>query len=390
MLSQAPLLTGQVTVSALVVAGGWLAWTLVFPPMALPAAAAGATGVLAHLAFFPHSLSPHLSAPIAILTTGLASMTLANVDIPAPLSLLPCVPAMFWGLRSFLPQHAQDSDQQSVSPDDASPSGDTPPSRAQDEVEVRIAERTRQLAEANRRLRQKVEHLQASQATRIQMYRMLGHELRGPLTTMCSLVDVLVATLNGEEQKDAEVIRNQIDTLLVLVEDLLELARARDGSLSRSAERLDLAVLVQEEVEAQRGAVAEDVKFHLRLAPAPVEADRRDVERIITNLVGNAVKYTRRGVIAVTTGVEDGHTRFGVVDTGPGIPQDKLGSIFEPFAQVNGVDPREGFGSSGLGLAITKALVERAGGAISVKSQVGEGSAFRVRLPVADTLEVEK
>jgi signal transduction histidine kinase len=257
-------------------------------------------------------------------------------------------------------------------------------------VEVRIAERTRQLAEANRRLRQKVEHLQASQATRIQMYRMLGHELRGPLTTMCSLVDVLVATLNGEEQKDAEVIRNQIDTLLVLVEDLLELARARDGSLSRSAERLDLAVLVQEEVEAQREAVAEDVKFHLRLAPAPVEADRRDVERIITNLVGNAVKYTRRGVIAVTTGVEDGHTRFGVVDTGPGIPQDKLGSIFEPFAQVNGVDPREGFGSSGLGLAITKALVERAGGAISVKSQVGEGSAFRVRLPVADTLEVEK
>jgi signal transduction histidine kinase len=385
VLTQVPHLFGRRDWPAVIAPLAWLTWGLTLSePMTLPAATAATVSILVHLAFFPRTLSfsPALISFLVSFTTVLTAVGLAATDVSTSLILVLIVPAAAWAFGVQRLQRTEERESPADAPSDEA-SGDEAA-----ELEMAVAERTRELARLNERLEVSLERLAAVEAARTRTYRALGHELRDPLTSIQGLASVLAQALEGEDQEDVRLIGQKAETLLTLVDDLLELARAQDGSLAREAETLRLDEVAEDAVQGQRLLLADDVRFYLRLAPCSVVVDRHSAERIVANLVGNAVKYTRRGTIAVTTKVENGHAKLGVVDTGPGIPEEAMECLFEPFARVNGSQPREGFASSGLGLAVTKTLVEREGGDIAVESEVGRGTAFWVTLPAGDLLDV--
>jgi two-component system phosphate regulon sensor histidine kinase PhoR len=216
----------------------------------------------------------------------------------------------------------------------------------------------------------------------------VSHELKTPLAAIRGYAETLYDGALGEPATAArftERILRQCRRLQALLDDLLTLSRLESLERTPPHEPVDLAAIVHRAVDLVSSAAGEkQVALVLEEPPAPlppVTGDAEGLERLVVNLLDNAVKYNRPGgEVAVRLAREGGETLLEVRDTGIGIPQDALPRIFERFYRVDKGRAREE-GGTGLGLAIVKHVAQAHGGQIEVVSRMGQGSTFRVRLP---------
>jgi PAS domain S-box-containing protein len=214
----------------------------------------------------------------------------------------------------------------------------------------------------------------------------VSHELRTPLTSIRGSLGLLaggaVGTLPPTAERMVRIALDNSDRLTRLINDILDMERIESGAIPMDFAVCDSAELVTTTVTALRPvAEAAGVELVAGAAAGRVHADADRIVQALTNLVGNAVKFSSRGdQVTVAAEVEKAHVTFRVEDQGRGIPADKLESVFGRFQQVDSSDAREK-GGTGLGLAITKTIVERHGGRIWVESELGRGSVFRFTLP---------
>ena len=256
--------------------------------------------------------------------------------------------------------------------------------RAKERLESQVALRTRELLESNRQLEE------ASQAKSTFLTRM-SHELRTPMNGVVGSTELLARTPQSSKQKRlTETIRSSANVLLHIVNDLLDLSKMQAGKIRFESIQFDLVRVVEECVTLFAGG-AESKNIELVVCP-PVDpimviGDELRIRQILMNLVGNAIKFTAQGEVAVKTNINMDDPRVArvqitVTDTGIGMDSKAMELIFEPFTQADESTTRR-FGGSGLGLAICRELAERMDGTIEVQSSPGVGSVFRVVLPLA-------
>jgi PAS domain S-box-containing protein len=213
----------------------------------------------------------------------------------------------------------------------------------------------------------------------------VSHEIRTPMNAVIGMAELLLDTpLRGVQREYVSALKESAESLLGLIGDLLDFARIEAGKLELAAVPFDVRDLVGDTLRTL-GVRAHQKGLELvsRIAPgvpARVAGDAARLRQVIVNLVGNAIKFTRRGEVLVEVealaGAPDGATlRIVVADTGIGIPEDKQQRIFEAFEQVDPSTTRE-FGGTGLGLAIAARLVAAMGGRLQVASEPGRGSRF--------------
>ncbi|HJQ52344.1 MAG TPA: PAS domain S-box protein [Gemmatimonadaceae bacterium] len=248
-------------------------------------------------------------------------------------------------------------------------------------------------ADLARRAAVVVEHArlfhEAQQATRARddVLAVVAHDLRNPLNTVTMAVSLMLETTPPErvqERRQAEIVRRAADRMNRMIQDLLDVKRMESGRLTIDPRPEHPGVLINDTVDMLRPLAAgstirmeTNVEDNLPL----VVADAARVQQVLSNLVGNAVKFTpRAGTITVCAERIDGEVRFSVIDTGPGIPAEQLPHIFGRFWQAKTSDRR----GIGLGLAIAKGIVEAHNGRIWVESSVGLGSTFYFTLPTAN------
>jgi two-component system OmpR family sensor kinase len=207
-----------------------------------------------------------------------------------------------------------------------------------------------------------------------------SHEMRTPLASIRATAEAALAGAT-EERVALETVAAETERMSILTNDLLTLARSESGRIDGESARVDLSVLTAEAVDTVRRAHA-GLREPIEVALVPdllVEADERELARIVENLVDNAVRYGGLRPIMVRTVEEAPSAVVEVVDQGPGIAAADLDRIFEPFFRVRSdADAAPG---SGLGLAIAAELARRNGGEVSVDSAPGRGATFRLRLP---------
>jgi signal transduction histidine kinase/ActR/RegA family two-component response regulator len=276
-------------------------------------------------------------------------------------------------------------------------------------ITERLRNRTRQAVRTAReligRLEQKTGALEAqaveldrarrdaeqASVAKSQFLATISHEIRTPLNGVLGTTELLLDTpLSPSQRRYAETTHRSARSLLALVDDVLDLARIEAGRLVLQAVAFDLRALVEEAVDLMtitaRGKPVSVASRLPRGLPARVEGDPLRLRQLLLNLLHNAVKFTDHGRVALEVHLVEetsSHVRlrFEVSDTGIGIREDQLDSVFDVFTQADGSSTRR-HGGSGLGLAIVRQLAELMGGRVEVQSQFGEGSlfTFEVRL----------
>lgn len=231
-----------------------------------------------------------------------------------------------------------------------------------------------------------ITHLREIDRLKSEFIAAASHELRTPLTSVQMGVHLLLEGALGElTDSQSEVLqacRQDCERLDKLMRDLLDLSKIEAGESQPQLAPVRARDLIATAVKELRPQVeAKGLRLHVD-APVnlpQVEVDRAQIERVINNLVINAIRYTRNGEIKITAERRNDHVAISVSDTGSGIPSEYLARIFDKFVQVPGAQA----GGAGLGLAISKSLVEAHDGQISVQSEEGHGTTFTFTLPVA-------
>ena len=225
-----------------------------------------------------------------------------------------------------------------------------------------------------RELKQKLEE---STAAKLSFFTQVSHDLRTPLTLVAGpLEHVLEGPLSADQQQTLLMARRNVTILQQLVNNILDFRRIESGNRPLNASRFDLPAAVQEWMGGFSGT-SQSLTYE-GFPALTVEADMRLVERVLFNLLGNAIKHTRPdGHITVSVKQEGASALLSVADDGDGIPPEKLPYIFEEFYKAN-----ESSNGTGIGLALIKAVAELHKGSVSVESTLGKGSTFTLRLPL--------
>lgn len=251
---------------------------------------------------------------------------------------------------------------------------------------ARLAEILNQMAAS---LEENIQSLHRLEQVRKDFVANVSHELRTPLTAIRGYVEALQD--GGKDQPEQldrflDIIRAHADRLNLIMTDLLLLSKIESGQIPLKQEPVALAGLIDRTVGLLRHLIEQ--KKHTVVVAIPPEmppilGDEERLGQVFSNLLDNAVKYTpENGTITVSASAGKTFVEVGITDTGIGIPPQDLPRIFERFYRVDKARSRE-LGGTGLGLAIVKHLVEGHGGAVSVESSHGKGTAFSVRLPTA-------
>lgn len=252
-------------------------------------------------------------------------------------------------------------------------------------LELKVEARTRELArstEEERKARKEAE--QANKAKSIFLATM-SHEIRTPMNGVIGMASLLRETpLNDEQIEYTEIIRSSGESLLTVINDILDFSKIESGNMELDMEDVDLRTCIEEvfDVFARRAsAIGLDLLYMIEHnVPGTIIGDRSRLRQVLINLVGNAIKFTSQGEIFVGVSVANNQNNkleleFKVRDTGIGIPDDKLERLFKAFTQVDSSTTRK-YGGTGLGLVISKKLVELMGGRINVQSEDGTGTTF--------------
>jgi signal transduction histidine kinase len=214
----------------------------------------------------------------------------------------------------------------------------------------------------------------------------ISHELRTPLTSISGYVELAREQADAETSGYLEVVERNAARLLALVNDLLFVARLQSGRLDLELERVDVGKLVAESMaSAKPQALDANVELRLRLAggDAAVRGDRRRLGQVVDNLVSNAIKFSpEAGTVDLSVEQRNGLVLIEVEDQGIGIPEGERERLFERFFRTQGALDRQ-IPGTGLGLYITKSIVEAHGGTVAAHSVAGQGSSFLVELPAA-------
>jgi two-component system sensor histidine kinase/response regulator len=234
---------------------------------------------------------------------------------------------------------------------------------------------------------------QAAKQTRTEFLSMMSHELRTPLACIIGMSSTLLrwsfGHLNDKQREYLTTIYDSGEHLLELIDDLLDLAELESGATQLRIAEFSLSQLARHVIRtAIDRATVNGIQLDLKLEiPAELDqfrADRARVNQILFNLLGNAIKFTLTGGrVTVSVRRDADQVVFAIEDTGIGIPQSQQASLFESFRQLEGTYTRE-YGGTGLGLALTKQLVELHNGTIEVQSEPDVGSCFTVSLPQAN------
>ncbi|MBF0383244.1 MAG: response regulator [Magnetococcales bacterium] len=226
----------------------------------------------------------------------------------------------------------------------------------------------------------------------------MSHEIRTPMNAVQGMVELLRrSNLPEKNLQMVESISYSNKTLLRLLDDILDLSKIEDGKLDIQISFFNLPLILQQLIDVSI-AKAEQKGLKLELVMDSnihpyFYGDQVRLRQVLWNLIGNAIKFTNRGFIKVSVkniavSQKGSHLEFSVEDSGIGIPQDKLSTIFDPFIQVDSSTSRQHHGT-GLGLAICKRLVDLMGGSINVTSEPNKGSCFRVELILAQALSTK-
>lgn len=256
-------------------------------------------------------------------------------------------------------------------------------SRKETEIEKSKAEFAKQLAEDAMKSKQ-------------QFLANMSHEIRTPMNSIVGFSNVILKTNLTEEQKEyMHAIKTSGDSLLVIINDILDLAKVDAGKFTFEQKPFNLFTSLDEMMKAFEPKIKEKnlefTKVYDTSIPEVLEGDAVRLRQIIFNLIGNAIKFTSKGSIGINVRKkqENGKTvtvEFEVEDTGIGIPENVLEDIFNPFQQADSGTSKL-YGGTGLGLSIVKKLVELQGGTVSVKSEVWKGSTFSFVLDFLKTTD---
>ncbi|HNP47758.1 MAG TPA: ATP-binding protein [Bacteroidia bacterium] len=275
--------------------------------------------------------------------------------------------------------------------------------RAREEkLNVLVKERTHELNEAMQELRKTNDELSITrdnlietQKFRQQFLANMSHEIRTPMNAIVGLTNLLIKSpLNEQQEKYLQVIKKSGANLLVIINDILDLAKIESGKMELESVPFPFVAAIHN-IHTILGLKAEEKGIRMEEfigegVPEYVVGDETRITQVIMNLAGNAIKFTEKGAVTISVIAENKtatevQIRVGIRDTGIGIPADKIDKIFESFGQASSDTTRK-FGGTGLGLTISKQLVEMHGGDLKVQSEPGKGSEFyfSIRYKIAE------
>ena len=257
-------------------------------------------------------------------------------------------------------------------------------------LEEKVRDKTLELTEVNRNLSISLERLQELDRIKDEFLANMSHELRTPLNAVIGFSGLLLLEAPGrlpdDVRDDLQIIHQNGRNLLGMIDSILDLSKIEAGKFELELTGMDPVPLLEEVAALTAGLILDrPIRFAFKPPPwsARVQGDPLRFKQVITNLLGNAIKFTEEGEVGMVMERVANRLRIRITDQGIGMTPEEMGRLFKPFQQVDGSITRR-FGGTGLGLALSQRLMTMMNGQITVESEKGRGSAFMVEMPLLE------